>query len=422
MTLTLDVYFHNVYFHNVFLQAKLVGKLHQKKSGKLKFCYDADYLNANLPGISLSLPPRVEAYEGQSVKIFFSGLLPDENEKQRLAAYLGLSEDNAFALLKEVGGDCAGALALYPEGQVPSASTNDNDVKILDDNQLKEILEKIKRYPMLAGEDGYRLSLAGAQSKLAVGFEDGRVQLMKGGAPTTHILKPFIGHIDDSAHNEFFCMKLAKRMGIDVPEVFLHFVNDTPYYLIERYDRQRTDDGTVWRIHQEDFCQALSIAPEMKYEREGGPSIAKCQALISRHTMRPAVDQLNFMNRVIFNYLIGNADAHGKNFSLLYRQKKPEFAPAYDMLSTAIYPDLSSKMAMKIGEEYDPQKVYLRHFYKTFATTKTAQNAFNKQKKQITDLINDEAVKLKQELERQHSKVFDAILTVIQQRSRHLQL
>ncbi|WP_438722083.1 type II toxin-antitoxin system HipA family toxin [Bartonella rochalimae] len=412
MTRILDVYLH----------AKLTGQLHQENSGDLIFLYDSDYLHQDLQGISVSLPPRVEAYKGQSVKAFFSGLLPDESVRKRLATYLGLSEQNAFALLKVVGGDCAGALALYPHGQVPNLPTD--DVETLDDAQLKEILECIKRRPMLAGDDSYRLSLAGAQDKLAVGFKDNHVQLIKGGAPTTHILKPLIEHINDSAHNELFCMKLAKLVGINVPEVYLHFVNDTPYYLITRYDRQICSNGVVLRIHQEDFCQALSIFPEFKYECEGGPSIAACENIIFQHTLHPAVDQLNFLNIIIFNYLIGNADAHGKNFSLLYKQKKPELAPAYDLLSTAIYANLSQKMAMKIGGEYIPKNIYLRHFYKIVADTKAAQLSLEKQIKRMTVLINDKAIKLKKELEGKglHSEVFDAIINIIQNRSQHLKL
>lgn len=412
MTRTLDVYLH----------ATLVGQLQQQKSGDLTFLYDTDYLYKDLQGISVSLPPRVEAYKGQAVKAFFSGLLPDDNVRYRLATYLGISERNAFALLEVVGGDCAGALALYPHGQVPNLPTD--DVETLDDTQLKEILECIKHRPMLAGGDGYRLSLAGAQDKLAVGFKDNRVQLIKGGAPTTHILKPLIEHINDSAHNELFCMKLAKLVGINVPEVHLHFMNNTPYYLITRYDRQISSNGAILRIHQEDFCQALSIAPEFKYECEGGPSIAACQTVIFQHTLRPAVDQLNFLNIIIFNYLIGNADAHGKNFSLLYQQKKPELAPAYDLLSTAIYSDLSQKMAMKIGGEYIPKNTYLRHFYKIVADTKASQLSLKKQIKRMTDSINDKAIKLKKELESEGlcSEVFDAIINIIQQRSQHLKI
>ncbi|WP_273721605.1 MULTISPECIES: type II toxin-antitoxin system HipA family toxin [unclassified Bartonella] len=412
MTRILDVYLHT----------KLIGQLHQKISGELMFLYDKDYVQQDLQSLSVALPLRFKAYRGQAVTAFFSGLLPDENVRQRLANYLGLSEQNAFALLRAVGGDCAGALSLYPQGQVPYSPTNDTET--LNDDQLKEIFECIKCRPMLAGNDGYRLSLAGAQDKLAVGFKDNRVQLIKGGAPTTHILKPLIEHIHDSAHNELFCMKLAKRVGIDVPEIHLYFVHKTPYCLIRRYDRHITADGTVLRIHQEDFCQALSVVPELKYEREGGPTISACQAMIARYTLQPAVDQIHFLNRIIFNFLIGNADAHGKNFSLLYKQKKPELAPAYDLLSTAIYPNLSQKMAMKIGGKYMPEKTYLRHFYKMVADTKAAQLSLEKQIKRMIGAINDEAIKLKKELERQNlnSEVFSAIIDIIQKRSQQLQL
>lgn len=418
---------------DVYLNDDFVGILSQDDSGDLAFSYDKEYIEKAPFGISLSLPLNAGfssafsdeffkgVYEGAAVKAFFSGLLPEESVRDRLAGHLGLSEKNAFALLEAVGGDCAGALALYPQGEKPPQATQ--EIEVLDSARLKEVLELIKRRPMLAGDDGYRLSLAGAQDKLAVGFEDGNVLLIKGGAPTTHILKPIIDRVKDSAHNELFCMTLAKRMGIDVPEASLHYVDDTPYYLVERYDRIVHEDGTVTRIHQEDFCQALGIAPEIKYEREGGPNIVQCQEIIAQHAARPAVDQIKLLNIVIFNYLIGNADAHGKNFSLLYRDTKPELAPAYDLLSTTVYPDLSEKMAMKIGGKYKPRDIYLRHFYKLVSDTKAAQSSMNKQINVMTDKLYDTAVQLKGDLEGQglSSDIFDDIINVIQERSKRLQ-
>lgn len=405
---------------DVHLQENLVGCLEQTDSGELTFTYDADYRSTASYGISLSLPLKEEPFKGYHVKAFFSGLLPEESVRERLAGYLGLSEGNPFALLEAVGGDCAGALALYPHGGTPSKASDDVDV--LDNARLKEILDLIKRRPMLAGDDGYRLSLAGAQDKLAVGFSDGQVQLIKGGAPTTHILKPIIERVKDSAHNELFCMKLAKMMGIDVPEASLHFVDDTPYYLVERYDRHMDKDGIVTRIHQEDFCQALGIAPEIKYEREGGPNIAACQDVIAKHAARPAADQIKLLNIILFNYLLGNADAHGKNFSLLYKGKKPELAPAYDLLCTAIYPDLSEKMAMKVGGKYKPKDVYLRHFHRQIADTKTAQSAMNRQIKIMTGKMMDAAPGLKATLAAGGlaSEVFDEIIKIIEERSKQL--
>lgn len=405
---------------DVYLQDMLVGCLEQTDSGDLAFTYDADYLEAASYGISLSMPLQKEAFKGAQVKAFFSGLLPEESVRDRLAKYLGLSEKNPFALLEAVGGDCAGALALYPHGEQPPKASD--DVEVLDDTRLREVLDLIKRRPMLAGDDGYRLSLAGAQDKLAVGFKDGKVLLIKGGAPTTHILKPMIERVKDSAHNELFCMKLARMVGLDVPEASLHFVGDTPYYLVERYDRQIGEDGVITRIHQEDFCQALGIAPEIKYEREGGPNITACQDVIAKHAARPAADQIKLLNIVLFNYLVGNADAHGKNFSLLYKGNKPELAPAYDLLSTAIYPDLSEKMAMKIGGKYKPKDVYLRHFHRLVPDTKAAQSAMNRQIKTMTEKMMDAAPSLKTSLIKDGlaSDVFDEIITTIEERAKRL--
>lgn len=405
---------------DVYLQDKLVGVLEQTDNGELTFTYEITYLKVATYGISLSLPLQAETFTGKQVKAFFSGLLPEESVRNRLAKYLGLSEKNPFALLEAVGGDCAGALALYPPGEKPVITLD--DVEVLDHGRLKKILNLIKFRPMLAGDDGYRLSLAGAQDKLAVGFQNGHVLLNKGGTPTTHILKPILEHVKDSAHNELFCMNLAKLVGIEAPTASLHFVDEMPYYLVERYDRYLDEHGTVTRIHQEDFCQALGIAPEIKYEREGGPNIAACQEVIAKHAARPAVDQIKLLNRVIFNYLIGNADAHGKNFSLLYQDKKPELAPAYDLLSTAIYPELSEKMAMKIGGKYKPQEVCLRHFHRLVVDTKAAQSAMNRQLKRLREKMMDEAQSLKASLRAEGcaSDVYDDIIAIIEKRSRRL--
>lgn len=405
---------------DVYLCDDLAGTLVQENGGDLEFSYDPHFLKNAKHGISLSLPLSQDVYVGGAVKAFFSGLLPEEAVRQRLAKNLGVSGKNTFSLLEIVGGDCAGALALYPHDQKPPEDVG--EIENLDNKRLKEILDLIKRRPMLAGDDGYRLSLAGAQYKLAVGLDKGKIQLVKGGAPTTHILKPIIEHVKDSAHNEFFCMKLAERMGIDVPQATLHFVDDTPYYLVERYDRSIGPNGEISRIHQEDFCQALGIAPEIKYEREGGPTISDCQDVIINHAARPALDQIKLLNIIIFNYLIGNSDAHGKNFSLIYKESKPELAPAYDLLSTAIYEDLSDKMAMKIGGKYKPREIYLHHFYRLVSDTKAAQSAINKQVQSMAEKIVTTANALKTELELEGltSDIYGLIISVIKERTQRL--
>ena len=407
MSRTLDVYLHD----------RLAGGLEQADNGDLTFTYAADYLKTAPHALSLSLPLENPTHTSDAVRAFFSGLLPEQSVRARLAKSLGISEKNSFALLEAVGGDCAGAVAFYPHGTKPPAHSN--DVEVLDDKALGEVLELIKRRPMLAGDDGYRFSLAGAQDKLAVGFREGRIALIKDGAPTTHILKPVIEGIKDSAHNELFCMRLAKKMGLDAPETSLGFAGDTPYYLVERYDRHTATNGTITRIHQEDFCQALGLAPEFKYEAGGGPSIAACQQVITDYTARPAADQMKLLNRVLFNYLIGNADAHGKNFSLLYKGDKPELAPVYDLLSTAVYPSLAKNMAMRIGGQYEPRDVYPQQFYKLVPETKAARANMKKRVEKMVKEMLGVAPNLKASLgaEGLESDVFDDIIDIIKIRA-----
>lgn len=160
----------------------------------------------------------------------------------------------------------------------------------------------------------------------------------------------------------------------------------------------------------------------MKYEREGGPGIAVCQDIIARHTAHPAADQTKLLTIILFNYVIGNADAHGKNFSLLYKGEKPQLAPAYDLLSTAIYPDVSERMAMKIGGKYKPNDVCLRHFHSIVADTKTAQLAMTRQITTMAGKVMDAALSLKRRLEADGlvSDVFDEIITIIEARLRKL--
>ncbi|HQS83725.1 MAG: phosphatidylinositol kinase [Alphaproteobacteria bacterium 16-39-46] len=412
MNQILDVFFHEV----------LCGQLIQNKSGQLSFRYHKSYREKNDSSpISVLFPLQEPSYEGDKVKAYFSGLLPDDIVRHRLAEYLGLSEKNPFSLLEAIGGECAGALTFYPEGESPSSPLPE-DIEILDDYKLKEILDLLKKRPLMAGSDGIRLSLAGAQDKIAVGIKGNDVTLIKGTTPTTHILKPLLDTVKDSVHNEFFCMRLAELSKIKTSSVFIRWLDDTPYFLTERYDRIRNNSGNILRLHQEDFCQALGIMPEMKYEREGGPSVPQCLKLIQDYSLHPATDQLAFIERLIFNYLIGNADAHGKNHSFLYKNKMPILAPAYDLLCTALYPNLSPKMAMKVGKTYDPEFILLRYWNQIVPTTKMAQKNLKKMALTLSKESLDKAYELKSILaiEGIKSPIFEDICQIIKKRSESL--
>jgi serine/threonine-protein kinase HipA len=145
-------------------------------------------------------------------------------------------------------------------------------------------------------------------------------------------------------------MRLAAAIGLDVAPVETRVVRDRMFLLVERYDRAIGEDGHVRRIHQEDFCQALGVPPETKYASEGGPTFKGCFELLRRIAERPAVDVLKLLDAAVFNVIAGNADAHGKNFSILYGDEGPRLAPLYDLMTTVAYPDLSPKFAMKVGK------------------------------------------------------------------------
>ena len=407
---------------DVYLHEHLVGKLSQDTYGRLQFQYDKDYAESPFAlAISLSMPIQLEPYEDSYTRAFFSGLLPDDIARHRLARFLGISEKNSFALLEIIGGECAGALSLYPEGET-LILPKEEDIDILDNNKLREILDLLKRRPLLAGQDNLRLSLAGAQDKIAVTIIEGSIALVKGTTPTSHILKPLIEDLKDSVHNEYFCLALARLMNIETPEAEIHWLGDTPYFLVKRYDRKIVSGKGINRLHQEDLCQALGILPELKYEREGGPSIASTLELLQKYSLQPAVDRIAFIQRVIFNFLIGNADAHGKNYSLLYTDRLPILAPAYDLLCTTIYPNLSNKMAMRIGGKYDPNTVFLRHWHQLVPDTTAAKKVLNKDLIKISKDCLNYAHTLKESLKGKgiFSPIFEDICQVIKKRSEHI--
>ena len=348
--------------------------------GRLSFQYSASWLaQPQAMGLSLGLPLQGEPFEDQQCRAFFAGLLPEGQLRQLIAQQFQISRQNDFGLLEVIGGDCAGAVSLRPAGSGPENGDRSvvqkgvqSGVEWLNGQQLALLLDELPRRPMLAGRDGMRLSLAGAQDKLPVLFDGERIGLPRGNTASTHILKPAIAAVQDSVINEAFCMALAAAMGLPTAKTEILKVADRQVLLVGRYDRRMGDNGQGERLHQEDFCQALGIVPELKYQNEGGPDLQRCFELLRRATRPSAPQVLRLLDAVIFNALIGNHDAHAKNFSLLYAGEtskiarrniaRPSLAPLYDLLCTAVYPTLTTKMAMKVGSTYRFSEVRKRHW------------------------------------------------------------
>jgi serine/threonine-protein kinase HipA len=360
MARTLDVYLHN----------ELVGHLIQDDGGQMVFDYAEGWLQK--PGatpLSQSLPLRKERFKRNECRGFFAGILPEESKREIIARNLGISARNDYAMLEQIGGECAGAVTFIPAGE--ALPERNYGYRPLSSQELAAMLKELPKHPLLAGEDGIRLSLAGAQDKVAVRIEGNEISLPLGGAPSTHILKPAVERFAGVVFNEAFCMKLAAAAGLPAAKVETRIVEGIEYLLVERYDRthRQNADGppALERLHQEDFCQAQGIVSEMKYQKEGGPSLKQCFALLREVSSAPVIDLSRLLDAVIYNYLVGNNDAHGKNFSLLYHgagtaNQEIRLAPLYDVVSTTYYPELSKDMAMKIGGEYSSGKVTPKDF------------------------------------------------------------
>ena len=347
---------------DVWLFTERIGTL-ALVEGRLNFRYTPGWLALpDAVALSTSLPMQAEPFDDHKTRPFFAGLLPEGQMRRLIAQQFQVSNQNDFALLDHIGGECAGAVTFLAPGQGLPAPTRDDDVQSLSDEDVVAILDELPRRPMLAGKDGLRLSLAGAQDKLPVVFDGNRLGLPRNGTPSSHILKPAIHAVEDSVINESFCMALAETMRLKPAKSNVHAVLNRPFLLVERYDRVADAQGRRRRLHQEDFCQALGVVPEMKYQNEGGPDLAQCFELVRRVTRPNAPQVLRLFDYVIFNALIGNHDAHAKNFSLLYSGGKSVLAPFYDTLSTAVYPTLTPRMAMKIGSKYKFSEIQARHW------------------------------------------------------------
>lgn len=315
------------------------------------------------------LSPRIPLGPGRICNdeplLFFSNLLPEGPLLRSLCRLKRLPEGDVYAQLEAFGAETAGALALLPETETPSVAS----WRYLPytDAQLIEDLNALRsgRAPMLARHGELRLSLAGAQDKLPVHYENGKLSLPAGGAPSTHVLKPNLhpaAEYPDAVRNEALCLALAREAALPAARAEVLERRGEEVLLLERFDRERTQAG--WRrLHQLDFCQLAGVLPDQKYEKDGGPGFAKVFALISELSALPAAARLNALDWMLFNFLTGNADAHGKNLAMIPTSGTSyRLAPWYDLVATGYYPRLTTRMAMRIGDEDRPEWVRASHW------------------------------------------------------------
>jgi len=349
---------------DVFLNNTKVGILFHDGL-QLSFLYDTKYLANRLPlPLSRHLPLKPEPFPDSDTRAFFANLLPEGVIRNQVARQVGVSSANVYGLLEAIGGDCAGAISVR---RLDETFEDAGSYRRIQRETLCEELNNLPTHPFLVGEEGVRLSLAGAQNKLPIYFDGKDYFIPEGNSPSSHILKTAIMQLDNSVVNEAFCMNLAAKVGLPVPKSSAVIIGDQLVFMVDRYDRQYAKDEKLTRLHQEDFCQALGFIPELKYEKEGGPGFKECFRLVEEWSSEPLLDIQSLLNWSLFNFIVGNADAHGKNLSFLYAGGNVRLAPFYDIISTAVYERVNNKFAMKMGGQKDPR--YLQESdLKQFAT------------------------------------------------------
>lgn len=314
------------------------------------FQYDALWIaHAGAFPLAPHLALREEPYRGDAVKTFFANLLPEGTALAEVLNQMPIRNANTFELVGEMGADLPGVLCVLPEGQQPNAQ---HEYSVLSKEALSaRVKSRALQKPLLTSNVQTRMSLAGAQDKVGLRYDDQRDVLYDsvGGAPTTHIAKPDsrLERYQPSAINEYLCMKLAHDMQLPVPRVHLLQVPEK-VYVVERYDR-RVDSAKVVCLHQIDACQLLGVGADWKYERQGGfvslPKIVNA----FRDLKLSGKDLLSVQRWVMFNYLIGNSDAHAKNISLMVTPQGYALAPFYDLLCVQAYGD--QDLALFIGDD-----------------------------------------------------------------------
>lgn len=367
----------------VWFPPRLIGILEYEDASGFSFHYDRRWLAA-ADRFTLSLTLRLEERKFDTeAAAFFTNLLPEGSAREYLCRKMGISVDNDFELLRRIGRDCAGALVITEDEELPEEPSELQELPI---STLERLLEEDSSGVLdLQVKGELRLSLAGAQDKLPLVYRDGKFYQPKGSHPSTHILKPSPKDFKNLPENEWIQGRLGRSFGLTSARSELVQIGKRRSLVVERYDRYFAE-GRWHRLHQEDFCQALGISPKKKYQSEGGPSLSACQGVIDRRSSDSLKDTDTLLRWQIFNVLIGNCDAHGKNLSLLRRKDGNwGIAPLYDLVATRMYPRLTDRLAMSVGKQFNSGTVSAGHWKEQFEECRVGPAAYLKTAKQMAE-------------------------------------
>ena len=364
---------------DVFHGESVLGRISVYNDCNIGFAYEPAWISADdsFP-LSVTLPLTEGPFPSEAIAPWLDNLLPEGGLRTRVAAAVNLPESDFMEILKKIGGDTAGAISVgspsvrkdWRHQSLRSHYQSDSE-----EGALSRHIKDLKRRPFLVGVDGtVRLSLAGGEEKtiLSVIDENGkpklglptsadRLAIPKGGAPSTIIVKPNNMHFDGNVENEAYCLTLASLIGIPAAECAVLKMQDGNALAVARYDRCTHDDGSIQRLHQEDFAQANGAHSSKKYEigTDAGLSLQK---LLSVKDDLPESDISKLIDQIIFNILVANTDAHAKNYSIMHGRTL-RLAPMYDVSSALLWPIHEQNHAQKIaGKKRKPGYIAKRHW------------------------------------------------------------
>jgi serine/threonine-protein kinase HipA len=371
---------------NVLMNGYSVGYLHKSPSGSMSFQYDKEWLlTESTRPISLSLPLTNKNYEDERVYNFFDNLLPDnKNIRSKIQSRFKISTNQPFDLLRAIGADCVGAIQIC-ENQQPIPDIKTITAKPLSSAGIAKILTGYQHMPLgiMTDVDDFRISIAGAQEKTALLLYNEQWCRPSGTTPTSHIFKlpiGFISHsnlaLQDSCENEWLCLEISKAFDLPTANAQIQVFDGVKVLIVERFDRRwSADKSWLMRLPQEDFCQALGVSSNLKYQADGGPGIAEIMKLLMGAKNAEADREQFFRSQVLF-WLLGAIDGHAKNFSIYIETGGSyRLTPLYDVISA--YPLIENKslsaqkvkMAMALkgtsGNHYLWSKIQPRHFLAT---------------------------------------------------------
>jgi len=352
---------------NVFDSAVQVGTVdYESLEERFSFQYAEQWRRA---GDAYSISPHVPIAgapaASATVRRFLENLLPEGRALDIVASTYQVTKNNLYGLIRELGQETSGALSFFAGEAALASRTARREIR---PEELKQRIDEREQIPFAVWDGRVRMSIAGYQDKLAAYLTaDNRMYLVEGELASTHILKPEPAdkRFPLLVANEHFSMSLARRLGLAVASVSILRVPD-PILVVERFDRAREAER-VRRLHIIDGCQALDLPVTYKYERNFGSgrdvrdiregvSFGRLFS-IAQYTVEKAVTRLGLLRWALFQYLIGNADAHGKNMSFFCNPAGLALAPCYDLVSVVQYEGLDHELAMAYGDEFRLEQV-----------------------------------------------------------------